>query len=126
MLEKVEIHSSQDIPSARLRRHLAMCMLAAFVMKIAQSFDAVTTDNNVACRVAGETDDEQNCGITQELPKISLHSYSVKELCTTRGYSFSAFLLQNFFLATFSFMTVICIDTTASILTLRPRSVQRS
>ena len=59
---------SQDIPSARLRRHLAVCMLAAFITQIAQSFGAVTTDNNVACRVAGEKDDEQNCRITQELP----------------------------------------------------------
>ena len=40
--------------SARLRRHLAVWMLAAFVTEMVRNFRGVTTDNNVACRVAGE------------------------------------------------------------------------
>ena len=43
-----------DSNSARLRRHLAVCMLTAFVTEMVRNFKGVTTDNNVACRVAGE------------------------------------------------------------------------
>ena len=71
--QAVETDPSQEIPSARLRRHLAMCMLAAFVTQIAQNFGAVTTDNNVACRVAGEQDwIPKIVELPQELPHFQL------------------------------------------------------
>ena len=43
-----------DSNSARLRRHLAVCMLVAFTTQMVRYFKGVTTVNNVACRVAGE------------------------------------------------------------------------
>ena len=45
-----------DSNAARLRRHLAICMFFTFVIESARNFRAVTTNNNVACRVIGEED----------------------------------------------------------------------
>ena len=48
-----------DTNMARLRRHLAICMFFTFVIEVARNLDAVSTANNVACRVAGEAEQKQ-------------------------------------------------------------------
>ena len=47
-----------DSYAARLRRHLAICMFFTFVIESARNLGAVTTANNVACRVIGEEDNK--------------------------------------------------------------------
>ena len=172
-------------------------MLLAFTTEIVRNFGAVTTDNNVACRVVGEyiytgwficpktwvgltliwvfhhlaqlhshfcqipispgriglTVNTQNpiysnpgiradespctdiakkqrlgCVIPRhgclwtrgELTQPSLRLYwKLRSSNKTSFSSLPAFLLQYFFLATFSFMTVICVDTSVTIITLK-------
>ena len=90
--------------SARLRRHLAGCMLTAFMTEMVRNLEAaVTPANNVACRVVGE-----NCLSNHHV----IHHYH-------RFSNFPAFVVQCFTLAMISFMTVICVDFAASIITLR-------
>ena len=81
-----------DSNAARLRRHLAICMFFTFVIESARNLGAVTTNNNVGCRVIGEEDKKviqantikmfvKNCSI----PSSILHSRNIqlhdRDLC---------------------------------------------